>query len=90
MNQRLVVNPTNTDRQGLRKNKLIEKSRECHNHKPQPTPDTKRKRQMTKLTRTQQMHEKHTDELPLPKRGDHNIKRNDETRGQTAREDSKT
>ena len=28
--------------------KLIEKSRECHNHKLQPTPDTKRKRKMTK------------------------------------------
>ena len=28
--------------------KLIEKSRECHNHKPQPTPDTMRKRKMTK------------------------------------------
>ena len=27
--------------------KLIEKSRECHTHKPQPTPDTKRKRKMT-------------------------------------------
>ena len=27
---------------------LIEKSRDCHNHKPQPTPDTKRKRKMTK------------------------------------------
>ena len=24
--------------------KLIEKSRECHSHKPQPTPDTKRKK----------------------------------------------
>ena len=31
------------------KNKrLIEKSRECHNDKPQPTPDTKRKRKRTK------------------------------------------
>ena len=26
---------------------LIEKSRECHNHKPQPTPDTRRKRKRT-------------------------------------------
>ena len=34
--------------------KLIEKSRECNNHKPQPTPDTKRKRKMTKLTYTKQ------------------------------------
>ena len=29
--------------------KLIEKSRECHNHKPQPAPDTKRKRKWTKI-----------------------------------------
>ena len=27
--------------------KLNEKSRECHNHKSQPTPDTKRKRTKT-------------------------------------------
>ena len=49
--------------------KLKEKSRECHNHKPLPTPDSKRKRQMIKnLTRTtnKQMHEKHTNQLPLP------------------------
>ena len=48
--------------------KLIEKSRECHNHKPQPTPDTKRKRKMTKTNAhktNKQMHEKHTDQLPL-------------------------
>ena len=33
---------------------LIEKSRECHNHKPQPTLNTKRKRKMTNLTHTKQ------------------------------------
>ena len=47
----------------------IEKSRECHDHKPQPTPDTKRKRKMTKtnLYKTnKQMREKHTDQHPLP------------------------
>ena len=46
--------------------KLIEKSRECHNHKPQPT---QRKRKMTKTNMykaNKQMHEKHTDQLPLP------------------------
>ena len=40
--------------------KLIEKSRECHTHKPQPTPDTKRKRKMTETntykTNVQQAH----------------------------------
>ena len=46
---------------------IIEKSREYHNHKQQPTPDTKRKRKM-KQTNTYktniQMHKKHTDQLP--------------------------
>ena len=49
--------------------RLIEKSRECHNHKPQPTTDTKRKRKMTKTNTykaNKQIHEKHTDQLPLP------------------------
>ena len=31
----------------IRKKKVREKSRECHNHKPQPFPDTKRKRKPT-------------------------------------------
>ena len=39
-----------------------------------------------------QMHERHTDQLPslFPKRGDHTVKRSEETRGQRAREDFKT
>ena len=41
---------------------LIEKSRECHNQKPQPTPNTKRKRKRTKITY-------------FPKRSDHNAER---------------
>ena len=48
--------------------KLIEKSRECHNHKPQPTSYTKRKRKMTKNNTckgNKQMHETRTDQLPL-------------------------
>ena len=32
--------------------KLIEKSRECHSHKPQPTLDTKRKRNWTEIFQT--------------------------------------
>ena len=32
----------------IKKKKVREKSRECHNHKPQPFPDTKRKRKQTK------------------------------------------
>ena len=47
--------------------KFIEKSWECHNHKPQPTPDRltpKRKRKGTKINACQikkQMQEKHVD-----------------------------
>ena len=47
---------------------LIGRSRVCHNHKPQPTLDTKRKRKRTKTyTRktNKQMYEKHKDQLPL-------------------------
>ena len=37
-------------------NKFTEKSMECHNHKPQPTPDTKRNRKKTYCSLTQYMH----------------------------------
>ena len=53
---------------------FIKKTRECHNHKPQPTSDTKRKRKMTKLTRTKQTKKctRSTQSSSLfPKRGDH-------------------
>ena len=49
--------------------RLIEKSIECNNHKAQPTPDTRRKRKMTKSNTyktNKQTYEKHTDQLPLP------------------------
>ena len=35
------------------KTELIDESRECHSHKPQPIPDTKRKRRRTKNQRVQ-------------------------------------
>ena len=47
---------------------VIEKSRECYNHKPQPTPDNKRKSKWTEIDRckiNKQMHKKHTDQLSL-------------------------
>ena len=50
--------------------KFIKSPGKYHNYKPQPTPDTKRKRKMTKTNTyktNKQMHEKHTDQLPLPK-----------------------
>ena len=56
--------------------KLMEKSRECHSHKPQPI-------QTNKCMRSTQ-----TSSI-FPKRGDHNAKRNDETRGQRTHEDFK-
>ena len=42
---------------------------ECNNHKLQLSPDTKRKRKMTKANTyktNKQMHEKHTDQPLLP------------------------
>ena len=50
--------------------KLMEKSRVCHNHKPQPTPDTSRKSKRTKINAckiNKQMHKKHIDQLSLHK-----------------------
>ena len=62
-------------RQLLDLKKLIEKSRECHDHKPQPTPDTKRKKKKTKINAckiNKQMLEDHIDQLSLPQaRCDH-------------------
>ena len=44
--------------------------RECHNHSPKTTPDTKRKRKKTKIkawNMNKQMHEKYINHLALPK-----------------------
>ena len=52
--------------------KIIEKSREFHKQKPQPTPDTKRMRKRTKIYAckiNKQMHEKQMDPFPLPQAG---------------------
>ena len=49
--------------------RLIEQTRECHNHKPQPNLDTKRNSKRTKTSTckiNKQMCEKHTHQLPLP------------------------
>ena len=47
--------------------KLIEKSRMCQNHKPQPTNKKQKKRTNTNTCKAnKQMHEKHKDQLPLP------------------------
>ena len=57
--------------------KVREKSRECHNYKPQPFPDTKKKRKQTKPNkRKSNKRTKSTKISPLfPKQGIHNAKR---------------
>ena len=45
---------------------LIEKARECHNHKPQPTSDTKRKRKKIEIKAckiNKQIHKNHIGQL---------------------------
>ena len=57
--------------------KVREKSRECHIHKPQPFPDTKRKRKLT--NRNKHKSNKRTKSTKIsslfPKRGNRNAKR---------------
>ena len=57
--------------------KVKEKSRECHNHKPQPFPDTKRKRKP--INPNKHKSNKRTKNIKisslLPKRGNRNAKR---------------
>ena len=63
------------------KNKLRETSRECHNHNPQPFPDTKRKRKPIKPN--QNKSNKRTKNTRIssffPKRANLNAKRTKET-----------
>ena len=61
--------------------KVREKSRECHNHKPQPFPDTKRKRKPTnpnKHKSNKRMKNTKISSL-FPKRGNRNAKRTEKT-----------
>ena len=57
--------------------KVREKSRECHNHKPQPFPDIKRKRKPTNPNKHKS--NKHTKSTKIsslfPKQGNRNTKR---------------
>ena len=57
--------------------KVREKSRECHNHKPQPFPEPKRNRKPTNLNKHKP--NKHTKSTKIsslfPKRGNRNTKR---------------
>ena len=70
------------------KKKLIERSRGCHNHNPQPTLDTKRKRK--KHTRAKQTNVREV-QRPAPSSPSEVIRmlKQTEKRGQRAREDLK-
>ena len=60
------------------KNKKVrEKSRECHNHKPQPFPDTKRKRKPTNPNKYKSNKRTKSTKISslFPKRGNRNAKR---------------
>ena len=57
--------------------KVREKSRECHNHKPQPFPDTKRKRKPTNLNKHKPNKRTKSTKISsvFPKQGNRNTKR---------------
>ena len=57
--------------------KVREKSRECHNHKPQPFPDTKRKRKQTKPNKHKSNKRTKSTKISslFPKRGNRNAQK---------------
>ena len=63
----------------LSKKKVREKSRECHNHKPQPFPSQKPKERGNRQNRTSANSNKRTKSTKIsplfPKRGNHSAKR---------------
>ena len=67
------------------KKKVREKSRECHNHKPQPFPDPTRKRKPTNLNKHKP--NKRTKSIKIsslfPKRGNRNTKRTEKHQNKT-------
>ena len=72
--------------------KVREKSRECHNHKPQPIPDRKRKRKQTKPNkRTSNKCRKSTKSSSLfSKRGNSNAKRTEKYKNKITQARHKT
>ena len=66
----------------VRTKKVREKSRKCHNHKPQPFPDTKRKRKQTKPNKRKPNKRTKSTKISylFPKRGNRNAKRTENTR----------
>ena len=74
----------------IRKKKVREKFRECHNHKQQPFPDTKRKRKPTNPNKRKSNKRTKSTKISslFPKRGNRNAKRtekhkNNMTQGKT-------
>ena len=65
--------------------KVREKSRECHNHKPQPLPDPKRKRKPTNLTKHKPNKRTKSTKISslFPKRGNRNTKRTETHKNKT-------
>ena len=63
--------------QRIAKKKVRETSRECHNHKPQPFPDTKRKRKPTNPNKYKSNKRTKSTKISslFPKRGNRNAKR---------------
>ena len=61
----------------VQKQKVREQSGECHNHKPQPFPDTKRKRKQTKPNKHKSNKRTKSTKISslFPKRGNRNAKR---------------
>ena len=61
----------------LYRKKVRKKSRECHNHKPQPFPDTKRKRKPTNPNKHKSIKRTKSTKISslFPKRGNRNAKR---------------
>ena len=64
------------------KQKVREKSRECHNHKPQPFPDPKRKRKPTNLNKHKPNKRTKSTKISFlfPKRGNRHTKRTEKDR----------
>ena len=70
----------------VKEKKVREKSRVCHNHKPQPFPDIKRKRKPTNPNKHKSI--KHTKSTKisslLPKRGNHKAERTEKHKNKMA------
>ena len=61
----------------MKKGKRSPRSKECHKHKPQPIPDTKRKKKQTRPNRRKSNKRNESAKISslFPKRGNHNAKR---------------